>query len=69
MSKTFYWSADFLHNNKISRYGIEITFANEYIKQEVILSLIKSLASVGYIYRGNSRLRKIQDDNINNKEV
>lgn len=59
MEQRFYWSADFLHNKKVSRFGIEITFKDVSIKQEVILSLIKSLASVGYIYKGNSTLEEV----------
>jgi len=61
MAQRFYWSADFLHNGKISRFGIEITFKDATIKQEIILSLIKSLASVGYIYSGNSTLKEVDD--------
>ncbi len=62
MAQLFYWEADFLHNGKVSRFGIEISFRNVSIKQEIILSLIKSLASVGYIYKGNSTLKEVQNE-------
>lgn len=59
MAQTFYWSADFLHNDKISRFGIEIKFNDVSIQRHIVLALIKSLASVGYIYKGNSTLEEV----------
>ncbi|HRY74476.1 MAG TPA: hypothetical protein P5098_02185, partial [Candidatus Dojkabacteria bacterium] len=62
MAQRFYWSADFLHNGKISRFGIEITFKDVSTQRNIMLSLIQSLASVGYIYKGNSTLEEIRDE-------
>lgn len=59
MAQTFYWSADFLHDGKVSRFGTEIKFNDVSIQRHIILSLIKSLASVGYIYKGNSTLKEV----------
>jgi hypothetical protein len=62
MEQKFYWSADFSRRLKIQRFGIEFTTNGRTTPKELILTLITSLASNGYVFIGNCKLEEVKDE-------
>lgn len=62
MAQKFYWSADFSRRLKIHRFGIEFTTNGRNTPKQLILALITSLASSGYVFIGNCKLEEIKNE-------